>query len=106
MLNEGVRSEQRVSCFRLAVQLKKTGLPYDTAVAVLKVWAAKNRPENGKGVIEEREILAQTASAYTKDYRGCGCEDPAVARYCDSSCPLNRKRFPSTEHNTHGSNPG
>ena len=92
MLNEGVRFNQRVACFRLAVQLRKAGLPYDIAVTALEAWALKNQPDDGKGIIREREIVDQTAWAYTKPYQGCGCEEPAVARFCDSSCPLHRKR--------------
>jgi len=92
MLNEGVTSNQRSACFRLGVQIRKTGLPYDLAVHVLKAWAQKNHPEDGKSVISEREIVDQTAWAYAKFYQGCGCEEPAVARFCDPSCPLHRKR--------------
>jgi len=92
MLNEGVTSNQRSACFRLGVQIRKTGLPYDLAVHVLKAWAQKNHPEDGKSVISEREIVDQTAWAYAKSYQGCGCEEPAVARFCDPSCPLHRKK--------------
>ena len=92
MLNEGVRFNQRVACFRLAVPLKKAGLPCDIAVTALKAWALKNHPEDGKQLLTAREIVDQTAWAYAKPYRGCGCEDPAVARFCDTSCPLYMKR--------------
>ena len=88
MLREGVRSNQRVSCFRLAVQLKRVGLPHDIALAALQVWAARNRPENDKGVITAQEILIQTSSAYAKGYCARGCEDPAVQPYCDPGCPI------------------
>ena len=92
MLNEGVKSHQRVASFRLAVQLKKAGLPYDIAVAALMAWAHKNQPEDGKGIIREREIVDQTAWAYTKGYMGCGCEDEAVAWFCDKACLLYQRR--------------
>ncbi len=36
MLAEGVNSFQRVSCFRLAVRLKRSGMPYDLALITLK----------------------------------------------------------------------
>ena len=88
MLADGVTEFQRVSCFRLAVQLKKAGLPEDIAVASLRAWAAKNRPARGRRVIMEAEILAQVVGAYSKDYRSCGCDDPAVAPYCDPGCRL------------------
>ena len=88
MLKDGVVHFQRVSCFRLAVQLKRLGLPYDVTVAALKTWALKNRPINGKGVIRETEILSQTSCAYEKSYVGYGCEDPAIKPFCDPSCPV------------------
>jgi len=93
MLAEGVCEFQRVACFRLAVQLRKAGLPKDIAVAGLSSWAAKNRPKNNKRVISEAEIIEQTTWAYSKDYRGCGCEDPAVKPFCHPECSLKR-RFP------------
>ena len=90
MLYEGVSDYQRVSCFRLAVQLKKAGLPEDIAIAALRAWAAKNRPAEKKRVITKEEIDAQVKGAYSRDYRGCGCGDPKVAAYCDPDCPLRR----------------
>jgi len=94
MLVEGVRSLQRLSCFRLAIQLKRLGLPLPTAVAVLLDWATRNRPSDGKRQITADEVQAQVRWAYLRNYRGCGCEEPAVAAYCDPSCPLH----PSTRH--------
>ena len=92
MLAEGVDSYQRVSCFRLAVHLKRNGLPFDLALAVLKAWAKKNRPAEGKGIITDQEIEHQTKCAFENSYRSFGCEDPAVAAYCDKNCPLNSYR--------------
>jgi len=91
MLTEGVTDHQRVACFRLAVHLKRAGVPCDIAVAALRTWARKNRPQGEKRIITDVEILAQTQSAYDKNYRGCGCEDPSIARYCDPRCWLYRK---------------
>jgi hypothetical protein len=88
MLEEGVTENQRSSCFRLAVHLRKKGLPFDITVAALAEWARKNRPADGRRIITLTEIKAQTSSAYLKEYRGCGCEDPAVAPYCDPSCAV------------------
>ncbi len=51
MLAEGVNSLQRVSCFRLAVRLKRSGMPYDLALITLKAWAQKNHPTDGKNII-------------------------------------------------------
>jgi len=95
MLAEGVSVLQRVACFRLAVQLKKAGLPRDIAVAALMAWAAKNHPTDKKRIISDTEVAAQTTSAYVRSYRGCGCGDPAVKPYCDPSCWLRADRKPA-----------
>ena len=92
MLTEGVTENQRVACFRLAVGLRKAGVPLDAALAALNIWALKNQPENGKGIISRQEVMAQAASAYSKPYRSCGCDDPAVAPYCGTGCPLLRRK--------------
>jgi hypothetical protein len=88
MLAEGVTSCQRVSCFRLAVHLKRYGMPYDLALAALKVWAKKNRPTDGKRIITDAEITYQAKCAFGNSYRSFGCEEPAIAAYCDNNCPL------------------
>jgi len=92
MFEEGVRENQRVSCFRLAVHLQRLGLPFDITVAALQQWATKNRPQNGNRIITDDEIKAQAASAFMKEYRGNGCEDPAVRPYCDGSCAIFQRR--------------
>jgi len=88
MLEEGVCDNQRVACFRLAVQLRRIGLPADIAAAALQEWATKNRPQNDKRIITIDEIRDQTASAFMKEYRGCGCDDEAVRPFCDASCRI------------------
>ncbi len=88
MLAEGVSSFQRVSCFRLAVRLKRSGMPYDLALITLKAWAQKNHPTDGKNIISDGEIENQTKCAFANTYRSFGCEEPAIAVYCDKSCPL------------------
>ena len=97
MLTEGVVLFQRVACFRLAVQLKQTGLPCDMALCVLKAWAKKNRPLNGKRVITDSEIRCQVKYAFEKSYRCFGCSDPAITPYCDKSCPLYTSTKPKIE---------
>jgi len=92
MLKDGVVHFQRVSCFRLAVHLKRLGLPYDLTVAALKTWALKNRPTNGKEVILETEILSQTSCAYEKSYVGYACESAAIKPFCDPACPVKQWR--------------
>lgn len=91
MLEQGVSSCQRVSCFRLAVHLKKLGVPYDITVAALTAWALKNKPINGKRTITKQEIIAQTRAAFEKKYTGYGCSEPAIIPYCNPSCSLHQK---------------
>jgi hypothetical protein len=88
MLANGVTSQQRVSCFRLAVNLRRAGVPSDLTVTMLRAWARKNRPRDDKRIITEAEIRGQVKDAYEKLYRSRGCEDPAVVPFCDKSCPL------------------
>jgi hypothetical protein len=94
MLKEGVSANQRTACFRLATQLRKAGLPFEYAVLVLGKWASKNRPDNGRGIITDGEILSQTQCAYRpRAYRACGCDDPAVSPFCEpAECPIGRRR--------------
>lgn len=103
MLQGGVSEFQRVSCFRLAIHLKRLGLPFDIAVSALKTWALKNRPIHGKKVIQDAEILSQASYAYDNSYMGYGCDSPAIAPFCDPSCPVNQWRkgkisYHETEH--------
>ncbi len=97
MLAEGVTSNQRVACFRLAVMLKNAGLPRDLAVASLRAWARKNRPVEGKTIITDAEIVTQTGDAYAKPYRGRGCEEPALQPYCSADCPLRSRERPNIQ---------
>ncbi len=88
MLSEGVRQLQRVSCFRLAVALKLAGLPLDATLAVLRSWACRIRPSDGKRLITPAEIEQQASCAYDPRYRSYGCEDQAVRAFCDPHCPI------------------
>jgi len=92
MLRDGVSEFQRVVCFRLAVHFKRLGLPHDVAVAALKIWATKNKPTNGKGVIREQEILEQTSYAYEHVYSGYGCDNLAIEPFCETSCSVKQWR--------------
>ena len=92
ILRDGVSQHQRTSCFRLAVHLKRLGLPYDVAVAALRTWALKNKPQNGKGVIRDPEIVSQTSDAYNKSYAGYGCGSEAMEPFCEPSCPVKEWR--------------
>lgn len=91
MLQNGVSAYQRVSCSRLAVHFKRLGVPYDMALAALKVWSRKNRPDGGKGIITDAEIVDQTSYAYHKDYSGYGCASEAIRPFCMPTCPLKKE---------------
>ena len=91
MLRDGVSRYQRVSCFRLAVHFRRMGLPGDVAIGALKVWALKNRPQKGKRVITDNEIVEQVTWAFDKEYRGYGCRSEAVAPFCLADCPVIKK---------------
>lgn len=89
MLERGVTSNQRSSCFRLACQLRKAGLPYEYALAILTAWAQKNRPTDGKTIISGAEITEQTGYAYGGQlYSSCGCHDPSILPFCAPDCSL------------------
>ncbi|MBW1781729.1 MAG: hypothetical protein JRL30_13425 [Deltaproteobacteria bacterium] len=92
MLRDGVTQFQRVGCFRLAVHFKRLGLPQDLALATLKTWARKNRPENGKGVLRDSEIISQTSYAYDHPYTGYGCDSPVMEPHCEPTCPVKKWR--------------
>ncbi|MBN2561520.1 MAG: hypothetical protein JXQ75_11380 [Phycisphaerae bacterium] len=88
ILREGVQENQRTSCFRLAVALKRTGMPVDMAIAVLRAWACRNRPIRGKRIITPLEIESQAHAAYKLRYRSFGCEETAMQAYCHPDCPI------------------
>lgn len=94
MLIEGVAENQRAACFRLAVQLRKAGLPYEYAILVLTKWAEKNHPPEGKAIISPGEVRGQVRGAYgDRMYLSCGCDDPAISPFCSpSTCPIGIKR--------------
>ena len=93
MLTEGVTANQRTACFRLACQLRKTGLPYEYALTILTSWAQKNRPSDGKGIISIGEVTQQAQYAFRgRLYLSCGCAEPSVQAFCDPACPLRKRQ--------------
>ena len=102
ILAEGVNSYQRITCFRLAISLKRAGLPFEITIAALKAWSSKNKPQSDRRIITESEITSQTRSAYKNDYRSYGCESPAIAPYCDHQCPIYKNGNVNYGGNCHG----
>ncbi|MCB0747463.1 MAG: hypothetical protein KDC90_08360, partial [Ignavibacteriae bacterium] len=92
MLENGVTYDQRIACFRLAVNLKKIGLPLDEAIAILMSWRVKNKPSNNKRIITPDEVIEQAKWAYSKEYKGYGCDIPIIEFHCDSNCKLYKYR--------------
>ena len=86
ILRNGVEFDQRVATFRIAVHLKRIGLPEDCTAAVLLEWRNKNQPINNKLTIATKEIHEQVEWAYKKDYSGYGCQDSIIQTFCDSGC--------------------
>lgn len=106
MLAEGVAENQRVAGFRLAVHLRKAGIPQDIALATLVAWSEKNRPRDGRRIVTPAELASQTNDAYAKPYRGCGCNSAAVLPFCDSRCPLYPQiRTPRSNCKSHAPEP-
>jgi hypothetical protein len=90
ILEKGVTHNQRIACFRIAVHLKRVGLPHDSIISILNNWRQKNRPTANKIIITENEIKEQTAYALKKDYTGYGCKETIIAEYCDQQCPVRK----------------
>jgi hypothetical protein len=92
ILCEGVTFDQRVACFRIAVNLKRVGLPEELVVVVLNYWRLKNKPLENKGIITQIEIKEQVRWAYEKNYTGYGCQETVVKYFCVPECNIIRQR--------------
>ena len=90
ILEEGVTYDQRVACFRMAIHLKRIGIPLDIAMTILKEWGRKNQPENQKRIITPEEIELQTQDGYKEKYTGYGCDVPVIRDHCTPECPVRK----------------
>lgn len=88
ILQQGVTFDQRVATFRIAVHLKRIGIPYEFAVIVLVNWKKKNKPVNGQRIITSEEVEEQIDWAYKKNYTGFGCQEKIIQSFCDLKCPV------------------
>ena len=88
ILQQGVTFDQRVATFRIAVHLKRLGMPYEYAVIVLMNWRNKNQPVNGQRIITSKEVEEQVDWAYKKNYTGFGCQEKIIQSFCDPKCPV------------------
>ncbi|MBK8946330.1 MAG: hypothetical protein IPM32_13825 [Ignavibacteriae bacterium] len=91
ILRDGVTFDQRITCFRLAINLKRIGTSKGKVIEILNDWKQKNKPINGKKIITREEIIEQVKWAYIKDYKGYGCEAPIIKSFCDSKCKINKR---------------
>ncbi len=84
---EGVREGCRdVVAFRLAIHLKSSGCRMERTEQILQEWNEKNQPP-----LSSREVTMKVRSAYLRDYRSYGCEDPLIVPFCDEGCPIKQK---------------
>jgi len=81
---EGCRDEV---AFRLAVHLYRQGMPQQLAESTLLKWDIDyNQPAIGSATIRQK-----IKQAYSGKY-GLGCLSVLIQPFCDSSCPIYRKR--------------
>jgi TOTE conflict system, Archaeo-Eukaryotic Primase domain len=93
ILDQGVTANQRVSCFRLAVHLKRVGIPHDLTINMLMEWRERNKPIENKGIITQQEIEKLTKDAYEKNYTGFGCQEDAIRSFCHAECQMNIETY-------------
>ncbi|MFC1551792.1 hypothetical protein ACFL6P_04425 [Candidatus Latescibacterota bacterium] len=91
ILENGVTHNQRVACFRIAVNLKLVGIPQDIAEKTIIGWSEKNKPHENKQIITPEEIRSQTEGGYKNKYTGYGCNEPVIGEFCDPQCPVSKK---------------
>jgi hypothetical protein len=91
LLASGTRFNQRIATFRLAVNLKRVGLPQDLITSLLLEWRLKNQPSAGKRIITIQEIESQVNWVFQKPYTGIGCEEGVISQYCESTCHIKEK---------------
>lgn len=91
LLTSGTRFNQRIAAFRLAVNLKRLGLPQDLVTSLLLEWRLKNQPNVDKRIITIQEVESQVDWAFQKPYTGIGCEEGVISQYCESSCQIKEK---------------
>ena len=68
---------------RLASWLRRSGLPQDAALAVLKDWYNNVETEDQKKIVQ---------SVYTKKY-SYSCQDRVMKEFCDSKCMFYKKEW-------------
>ncbi len=84
-VGEGVR---HIASLRLACHLYRQGMPETLALSTLLEWDHNyNKPPLGAKRIERN-----VSDAYTGKYK-LGCADIEAAGFCDTECPIYRKRY-------------
>jgi len=91
---EGVAPGFRhIACLRLAVQMRRQGWGQDRALDVLIEWNGHNDPPNDESDIRAAVRSAWMDNADGSPRYGLGCADLEAAGFCDSSCPVWKKRY-------------
>jgi hypothetical protein len=80
-----------VVAFRLACHFYKAGIPREIALQTLLEWDARNIDRLG-----EKTIAKKVEQGYSGKY-GRGCFDVYMRRFCQNSCPLQKKLEKDTE---------
>jgi hypothetical protein len=84
----GVSQLQKVRCFRLAIHLCSAGFDQIMSQEILKIWATRNTPINGKTIIKDSEIIAQCNDGFKENHTSYGCGTPETRPYCSKTCKL------------------
>ena len=90
---QGVSQFQRIICYRLAVHLCSAGFDQILSQEILKVWATRNTPIDGKGIIKDSEIIAQCNDGFKDKNTSYGCGQPEISPYCSNECRLYKKNI-------------
>ncbi len=91
ILEKGATYNQRIACFRIAVHLRRIGIPFDVAAMILLECSRLNKPVNGKRIITPEEVVSQARDGYKEKYTGYGCNVTVIRDFCDPECPVKNK---------------
>ncbi|MDA3787232.1 MAG: hypothetical protein PF503_01850 [Desulfobacula sp.] len=91
MLKSGVTRLQRLTCFRLAIHLCAAGFDEEMSYEILRFWAKRNKPINGKQILTEKEIMDQCKDGFKTRNSSYGCGEPETSSFCSKPCPLYKK---------------
>lgn len=75
--------------FRVAIYLKRQGIPEDMAGSAIKAWNEHNQPPLPPG-----ELEAALRQAFRRQYQGLGCQTTDMKEFCiPDACPIHAARL-------------